>query len=202
MNDTDPALLHVSEGKTGEDENEPPGGILVWMIVFLELLTFGAGLGVFLFQGQQDIEGFRSSREMLNQPLAFANTLILLTGGWFMVNGLTSLRSGNARSSLRWIVAAIATGVGFMALKCVEYTEKIEHGISFGEDTFFTLYFLLTGFHVAHVFAAVVILLFLAVKIRKGFYTPEEHLDVESGAIFWHMCDLIWLLIFPVIYLL
>ncbi len=186
----------------GRDAGEPPGGILVWMVVFLEIVTFGAGLGVFLFQGRKNEALFEAGHDLLTQPLAFANTLILLTGGWFMANGIVALRGGRSPIALRWITGAIVTGIGFLAIKCLEYADKIGHGHVFGDDVFFTLYYLLTGFHFLHVLVAVVILLFLARSIRLGRYTRDDHLDVESGGIFWHMCDIIWLLIYPVIYLL
>ena len=184
------------------DAYEPPGGVLVWLLVFLEIITFGAGIITFLAQGREHAAEFAAGRELLNQPLAFANTLLLLTGGWCMANGLAFLKCGQQNRSLRWVTAAIITGLVFMALKGIEYADKIQHGIGFGRDVFFTFYYALTGFHLVHVFAAVVLLAFMARGIRHGHYQREEHLDVESSGVFWHMCDLIWLLLYPVIYLL
>jgi nitric oxide reductase NorE protein len=119
-----------------------------------------------------------------------------------MANAIGVLRRGRTPAASRWIGAAILTGIGFLVIKAVEYSEKIQHGIGFGDDIFFTLYFALTGFHMAHVLAGVLILLFLRRSIRRGRYDQEDHLDVESGGIFWHMCDIIWLLIYPIVYLL
>ena len=87
-------------------------------------------------------------------------------------------------------------------LKVVEYAEKIGHGMGFGDDSFFTMYFALTGFHLIHVLVAVVLLAFMARGICRENYHRDEHQDVESSGIFWHMCDLIWLLVYPIIYLL
>ncbi len=181
---------------------EPPGGILVWIIVFLEVGTFGAGLGVFLHQRGETPELFAQGRELLNQPIAFVNTLVLLTGGWFMACGLEELRRGRSPAALRWIYGAIATGLAFLLLKGIEYGEEASHGASFGEDAYFTLYFALTGFHFIHVLVAVLILGYLALHVKRGRYHRDHHDDVEAGGIFWHMCDLIWLLIFPIVYLL
>lgn len=180
---------------------EPPGGVLVWIIVFVELLTFGAGLVVFLVQSRSEAAAFQAGRAQLSQPIALANTMILLTGGWFMANGIAALRDGRARAA-RWVGAAIGTGFGFLLLKGAEYVFKIQHGVGFGSDTFFTLYWLLTGFHFLHVLVAVVLLLAMWSGIRRGKYHRGEYHDVESSGIFWHMCDLIWLLLYPVIYLL
>ncbi len=188
--------------QTNVEPWEPPGGVLVWLLVFLEVITFGAGIITFLAQGRDHAAEFAAGRELLNQPLAFANTLLLLTGGWCMANGLGSLRCGKPDKSLRWVSAAIMTGLVFTGLKGIEYADKVQHGIGFGRDVFFTFYYALTGFHLVHVLAAVVLLAFMARGIRRGHYHREEHLDVESSGIFWHMCDLIWLLVYPVIYLL
>lgn len=197
--------ISQSTGPT-EDEDwdrfEPPGGVLVWIIVFLEIITFGAGLGVFLCQRGTEPALFAHGRELLNQPLAFANTLILLTGGWFMACGLEELRRGHQPLATRWMVGAIITGLAFLLFKSVEYFEKIQHGATFGDDAFFTLYFALTGFHFIHVLVAVLILAYLAIQLKRGRFGQDRFQDVEAGGIFWHLCDLIWLLIFPILYLL
>ncbi len=93
-------------------------------------------------------------------------------------------------------------GLLFLCIKGYEYFEKTAHGLTIDYDSFFTFYWLLTGFHFIHVLVALIILLFLARGIRKGRYSKDDYLDVESGAAFWHMCDLIWLLLFPVLYLM
>ncbi len=199
QNQTEP---HPPESPDPWAPYEPPGGILVWIIVVVELLTFLAGIGVFLYQRAGDPEAFTRGRDLLSQPLALLNTAILLTGGWFMVCSLTELRKGMREKSLRWIAATIASGLAFLAVKVVEYTGKIEQGHVFGEDTFFTLYYALTGFHFIHVAVAVLILLYFAKQIRLGRYHRDHHDDVEAGGIFWHLCDLIWLFLFPTLYLL
>lgn len=192
----------MTEETPDTDPLEPPGGILVWIIVFLELLTFSAGLVVFVVQSLREADAFQTGRALLNQPIALANTLILLTGGWCMANGITALRQGHRIQTSRWVGGAICTGVAFLLIKGGEYAEKIQHGIGFGSDAFFTLYWLLTGFHFLHVVVAVVLLIFMWSGIRRGKYHRDRLQDVESSGIFWHMCDLIWLLLYPIIYLL
>lgn len=148
--------------QTNVEPWEPPGGVLVWLLVFLEVITFGSGIITFLAQGRDHAGEFAAGRELLDQPLAFANTLLLLTGGWCMANGLKSLRCGKPNLSLRWVTAAIMTGLVFTVLKGIEYADKVQHGIGFGRDVFFTFYYALTGFHLVHVLAAVVLLAFMA----------------------------------------
>ncbi|HRH99125.1 MAG TPA: cytochrome c oxidase subunit 3 [Prosthecobacter sp.] len=181
---------------------EPPGGVLIWMLVGLEVLTFGAGILAFVYQERGNAVEFEQGRLLLDQTLAFANTLVLLTGGWFMACGLGALRKGKNTCARRWTLAALLAGVLFLLLKLVEYRQKAAHGIQFGEDTFFTLYYLLTGFHFVHVLVAVVLLGCLARSVRLGHSHAGDHQNFEAGGVFWHMCDLIWLLLYPVIYLL
>jgi len=181
---------------------EPPGGVLVWIIVFVELVTFLAGIGVFLYQRADDPEAFARGRDLLDQPLALLNTGILLTGGWFMACGITELKRGDAGGARCWIGSAIGSGLAFLLVKGIEYGAKVGQGHTFGEDSFFTLYYALTGFHFTHVLVAVFILLYLAAQIRRGRYHRDNHDDVEAGGIFWHLCDLIWLFLFPTLYLL
>ncbi len=160
------------------------------------------GLVVFLAQARENPELFRAGRALLSQPIGMANTVFLITGGWFMTIVLGKLRQGEAREAGRWMLATILSGLLFLALKGFEYVDKLNHGFDLHTNIFFTLYWLLTGFHLVHVLVAVVILLFMWRALQVGRYTASNHGDIESSAIFWHMCDLIWLLLYPVIYLL
>lgn len=181
---------------------EPPGGVLVWLILFVELLTFGMGLVVFLVQSHDAPDVFRSGRTQLNQSIGMANTLVLLSGGWFMASSLVSLRAARQPQAERWLEATIGSGVLFLILKGFEYADKLQHGLDLHADTFFTLYWLLTGFHFVHVVVAIMILMFMWRGLRRGSYTFERHEDIQGAGVFWHMCDLIWLLVYPVVYLL
>lgn len=180
----------------------PPGGVLIWMIVFLELLTFGIALLVFLFQRQADVELYNNSQLMLNKTLGTANTLVLITSGFFMANGLITLKSGKDKQSLNWLYATVLMGLVFLTLKGFEYTDKLDHGIGLGYNNFFMFYWILTGFHFIHVLVGVIILSYMIVKIRQKVYSKNDFEDVETSGVFWHMCDLIWVFLFPILYLL
>ncbi len=188
--------------RRGADVLEPPGGFLVWLVVLVEVLTFGAGLVVFAAQQAANPGLFREARTALNQEIALANTLVLLTGGWFMATAVHALRKDAPAKARRWTLLALATGGLFLLLKGWEYAAKLQQGLDLHANLFFTLYWLLTGFHFLHVAAAMIILACLARGIRTGFYHAQNRADVEAGGIFWHMCDLIWLLLYPVLYLL
>ncbi len=184
----------------------PPGGLLIWIIVFLELITFGAFLIVYLSFRHNDLATFNASQSMLNSTLGMINTIVLLTSGLFMAAGLVELKKGG-RKAITYLVLTIALGVVFMALKAFEYNEKIELGIGFSTNQFWLFYWMLTGFHLLHVLVGVILLSYILIKTRASIYSSTTPMaigieDVESVGVFWHMCDLIWIFLFPILYLL
>jgi len=178
----------------------PPGGILIWIIIFLELITFGVALVVMAYYSKQEPEIFHTSRLQLSATMGTINTLFLITSGYFMARSVGYLKNGNKDRSVRFLKLAMLGGFLFLALKSLEYFFKIEAGLTLGYNTFFTFYWMLTLFHVIHVIVGLVILASVFFGLRKAKPTVSLE-DMEASAAFWHMCDLIWLLLFPVIYL-
>ena len=176
----------------------PPGGILLWIIIFLELLTFGIALVVMAYEGMAEPALFHESRLALNANYAMANTLFLLTSGFFMALAVKAVKAKGKHAFKNYVAATIFFGSLFLLLKSWEYYEKIAAGFGMGYNTFFNYYWMLTLFHVVHVIVGLVILISLYFGLKKESTTVE---DIEAGAAFWHMCDLIWLLLFPVLYL-
>ncbi|PCE66186.1 cytochrome c oxidase subunit 3 [Sediminicola luteus] len=177
----------------------PPGGILIWILIFLELITFGIALLAMVYEGGQDPVSFHQSRLLLNPTLGTLNTLILLSSGYFMALSVGALKKDNAQLAKRHLVYAMLLGFAFLGVKGFEYYQKIGDGLVLGYNTFFDYYWLLTLFHVIHVIVGLVILGFQWFGMRANH--PERLDDLEASAAFWHMCDLIWLLLFPLLYL-
>lgn len=175
---------------------------MIWVFVFMELLAFGLAFIVYLVLRERSLAGFESSQDELNQSLALANTLVLVTSGYFVVLANGSYDRGKHRSSVRWLTAAISLGITFVVIKGVEYDDKISHGLTTGVNQFFDFYWVLTGFHLFHVLLGILVLAFMARKIRKGEAFAAADLNLKTGSAFWHMCDLIWVLLFPVLYLI
>jgi nitric oxide reductase NorE protein len=178
----------------------PPGGILMWIIIYLELLTFGAVLIAMVLYSKDEPELFHLSRLELNTTFGAINTLFLLVSGYFMALTVGALKIQNITQSKLYLKLTILGGVLFLSLKTLEYFDKIEAGLTMGYNTFFLFYWMLTLFHVIHVLVGLVIL----ASVLRTMVKKHEKLnleDVEASATFWHMCDLIWLLLFPIIYL-
>ena len=179
----------------------PPGGILMWIIIFLELFTFGFILIAMVYQGKEEPELFHSSRLLLNSTFGAINTVFLLTSGFFMAISVYFIKQKKIEKSGLHLKLTMLFGLLFLILKLIEYYEKIEAGFGIGYNTFFTYYWMLTLFHVIHVVVGLVILVsvYIGLKKQKDDFSIE---DFEASATFWHMCDLIWLLLFPIIYLI
>jgi len=105
-----PCLASGEQRAKPDSWTEPPGGILVWIIVFVEMLTFGMGLVVFLVQARENADMFQAGRMSLSQPIGMVNTMVLLTGGWFMTKVITHLRKGRECLARRWLLATIFSG--------------------------------------------------------------------------------------------
>ncbi len=176
----------------------PPGGILIWIVIFLELSVFAIASMALAYYSTDDPVRYHTSRLMLDPTFGVINTVLLLTSGYFMARSLDDFKQDRRSHGNSSLLLTILGGLLFLVIKMVEYSQKIDAGLTLGYDTFFNFYWLLTGFHVVHVLIGLVILGFIYFGVRRKSVKPE---DFEAGAAFWHMCDLIWLLIFPMLYL-
>lgn len=168
-----------------------PGEVMMWVLILSELAVFGAGLVALRAAWLTDPEGFRAAQAHLNAAGAAVNTVVLVSSGWLAALAVQT-REG---ARVRWLLAgASVLGLVFLGIKGAEYAAKAAEGISFETHPFWMFYYLLTGFHVAHVLAGVVILALVALRPAPA--------TTEAGAQFWHMVDLVWVLLFPVVYLL
>ena len=170
-----------------------PGELLMWVLIVSELAVFGAGLVAFLAVRLTDPAGFAEAQAHLHRTGAAANTLVLVTSGWLAALATQAAEAGQRHRLRLRLAGAIALGVVFLVLKGNEYADLFAQGIGTETHAFFTFSFLLTGFHAAHVLAGMVLLAVVAT-----IATPRA---VETGAAFWHMVDLVWVLLFPVVYL-
>jgi nitric oxide reductase NorE protein len=171
-----------------------PGELMMWVLIVSELLVFGAGLAAFLAVRLTDPAGFAEAQSHLHRAGAGINTIVLVTSGWLAALAAEAAKSGRTVRLRRLIAGAVALGAVFLLLKGIEYAGLAATGITFETHAFFTFSYLLTGFHAAHVLAGMVLLTVVAI--------PATHRAVETGAAFWHMVDLVWVLLFPVVYLL
>lgn len=171
-----------------------PGELILWVLIVSELAVFMAGVSVMVILGLMDPEGFAQAQGQLDGRMATLNTVVLVTSGLFAARAERAGFAGQEATARRGLFLAALGGVIFLIVKGGEYTQDIRAGIGIDSHPFFTFYYLLSGFHAAHVIAGVVVLLLVARRAR-----PDA---VQAGAMFWHMVDLVWVLILPAIWLI
>ncbi len=163
---------------------------------------FAAFFTSFLFERGKQRGVFEQSRQLLNADFGGINTLILLTSSWLVVLAVKAARTHQTRWVPHLLGLAMLCGVAFGGVKIAEYTEKFEHGLSMLTNDFFMFYFVLTVIHFLHVIAGTVVLGIVRHNAQAGAYSGERCTGLESAATYWHMVDLIWILLFPLLYLL
>ncbi len=174
--------------------DELPGELLMWVLIISELLVFGAGLIAFMGVRLTDPAGFAEAQSHLHRTGAALNTVVLVSSGYLAAQALHWRRDARRNTAQLALLGASLLGLVFLVIKGVEYADKAAQGISYETHPFFLFYYLLTGFHAAHVLAGALILLLVAWR--------DDPRNIEAGAQFWHMVDLVWIMLFPVIYLL
>ena len=182
--------------------NYPPGGILIWFLMLLEIFTFLGAILFFLSYKSKLPDEFYHSKQMLNPLVGTINTIILITSGYFMAISVNYLRLNKHKKSALLMFIGTLLGLSFLIIKGAEFYHKIELGIGFNYNTFYTFYWLMTGFHFVHVLFGVGLLLYMYKAVKTKKYNSDNLFDVEANATYWHLCDLIWILIFPILYLL
>jgi nitric oxide reductase NorE protein len=185
----------------GDLKRRLPGVEGVWVFVFADMTVFALVFGLFMHSRHQNPAVFEASRHCLNPNFGGVNTLILLTSSWFAALALDAARKSRFAPAQRFIGGAFLCGLAFMVSKVIEYSEKLNAGISLLTNDFFMYYFTLTGIHLFHVVAGNVLLLVLWFMARSRSFDPERPVVLECGAIYWHMVDLLWILLFPLLYL-
>lgn len=171
-----------------------PGNPLMWVLILSEMVVFAAFFSLFAWLRVGERESFDASQQLLDPVAGGINTMVLLTSGLFIALALQSMGRGDKRRCRQWLAVTFTLGVVFCIVKMVEYADKIGQGLSPETNTFFTFYYLLTGFHFAHVLFGLGLIALVAWRI--------SYANVETAAAFWHMVDLIWILLYPIIYLL
>jgi len=174
--------------------DELPGEPMMWVLIVSELLVFGAGLVALSAMRLTDPEGFAEAQAHLDRAGAALNTVVLVSSGCLAALAVRAAEAGRAGRKRALMAGAMALGVVFLVIKGLEYADKAAQGINWESHAFFTFYYLLTGFHAAHVVAGIVLLWLVAVL--------KDPRATETGAAFWHMVDLVWVLLFPVVYLI
>lgn len=195
-------MLHTENLSAITMRKTPPGDLAIWIFIVAELLVFAVFFASYAFTRANNVELFNTYQPTLNTDLALINTLALITSSYFVVRAVAAIRENRTKHSFYWILMALLMGLLFLVVKLVEYRHHYAEGINLRTNLFYMFYFSLTFFHFMHVIMAMVILSVNGFKTWVGAYSPENHTGLETGASYWHMVDLVWIILFPLVYVM
>lgn len=179
-----------------------PGETGIWVFIGGDMMVFALFFGVFTYYRAQDVALYAASQAQLNIAWGAINTLLLLTSSLFVVLGVHAVRQRIRGVAPTMFALAMACGAGFAVIKFIEYGEKIRAGITLTTNDFFMYYYVLTGIHFLHLTIGMGALLYLWFLSRRPTHSESDISVLESGASFWHMVDLLWIVLFPLLYLM
>ncbi len=191
-------------------EPYPPGDFAIWLVIYVELITFGFMFLGYAFSRHADVALFNKSQLMLNQTSGFIDTLILITGSYFIVKAVNLVKNAKGEQIIKeanekaskWIAASVLFGCLFLVNKLLEFSDIFGQGISLGTNKFFMFYLLLTMFHFMHVTLGTIILFNIFRRTKASAYSAENSRGIETGAVYWHLVDVLWIVLFPLIYII
>ncbi len=175
----------------------------VWLFLASEVMLFGALFSTLILLRTGAAE-WPVGSEILNVPLATLNTMVLISSSVSMVLAWAALRLNDFKKFRLWLGTTFALGVGFMIIKTIEYGSKFSHHIYPSKDNFYAIYFTLTGLHGLHVLGGMIVMAyFLGPGAKMWKSEPERFTNrIEVVGLYWHFVDLVWIFLFPTLYLL
>jgi nitric oxide reductase NorE protein len=188
----------VGAGEDGLTKRHVPGEPGVWVFVLGDMTVFALLFAVFTFYFGRSEALFTQAQASLDLRLGLLNTVLLLTSSWFVAAGVEATRNTGKLSPAGCLAGAFVCGAGFVAVKAIEWGEKLAAGIGPHTNDFFMYFFLLTGIHLAHVLIGLAVLAFMWRAVRRARGTRTL---MEGGATYWHMVDLLWVVLFALLYL-
>lgn len=176
-----------------------PGDGHMWFMVLGDLFIFGGYFIAYLVFRTRAPEQFLADQQHLNITIGVVNTIVLLTSSWLVAQSVYAARSGNRLGAIALVRAGAGCGALFAVIKVYEWTTEIRSGYTNSSD-FFSFYYVLTGVHLFHVGLG---LLILGVVVRELRNPRRARVGmVEQGATYWHMVDLLWVVIFALLYVM
>jgi nitric oxide reductase NorE protein len=179
-----------------------PGVDGIWVFIGADAVIFAILFMSFMQDRLHNPAMFEASRHTLNMNLGGIDTLILLTSSWSVALGIQALKCDLIDRLPRYLLGGVLTGLMFVTSKSIEYFQKFAHGLTPGTNPFYMWYFTLTGIHLAHVLLGTSLLTYLWIRSRRGAFSSSHRAVPESVASFWHLVDLLWIVLFPLLYLM
>jgi heme/copper-type cytochrome/quinol oxidase subunit 3 len=173
----------------------------IWMLIGSEVVFFSSLITTYMVNRGKSIQG-PFPAEALNIPLTAINTFVLLTSSLAMVMSLSKFQSGDRRAGLRFLLLTAFLGLLFLGGQIVEFSLLAQQNVSLSQNLFGATFFTLTGFHGAHVLVGIIWIALVVVQALMGKITPQNTMNVEIVGLYWHFVDIVWIIIFTLVYLI
>jgi len=184
----------------------------MWIFLVTEIMFFGGLFMAYIVYRYTYPEAWASASNHLDVVLGGANTAVLICSSLTMVLAVRAAQVGNRTGQIVNLLLTMAFGTTFLVVKYFEYAEKFEHNLVPGpnfdptlptpEQIFFALYFIMTGIHALHMVVGLGIMSVITWMAWRGDFTPEYYAPVEVSGLYWHFVDIVWIFLFPLLYLL
>ncbi len=192
---------HEATTSTGLDNRK----LFMWLFLGSDCLFFGSLIATYLmYRGRDEALGKPGPHpaEVFDIPYTSASSFILLMSSLTMVLALSAIQRGDVRRLRIWLLATSLLGLTFLGGQAYEFTAFVHEGLTLRTNLFGSSFFVLTGFHGAHVAVGVLMLLSITVLASQGRIRQQDSMTVELAGLYWHFVDIVWILIFALIYLL
>jgi len=179
-----------------------PGSLAIWFAILAEMSEFAIMFIVYFIAKVHNPELFYQGPTKLNTTAGTANTIIMLTSSFFVVRAVIAVRNNQLKESTRWLWGAVICGILYLIIKYFEYQWNSAQGLDTETNIFYGVYYYVTFNHFLHVGWGSAGLVWVIYRIKTGIYTKDEHEGLINMALYWHMIDLAWITIFPLLYVI
>lgn len=184
----------------------------MWLFLFTELLFFGGLFLLYAVYRSEFPQEFYAASAELDRTIGAINTLVLITSSLAMACSITAIKKGETRRAAILQLLTIGLGLTFFMIKYYEWGAKISHGVYPGSESllsapqgeilFYSLYFVMTGIHGLHVIAGIIVIAMMVSMTLKGIIRRDDFVRLENTGLYWHFVDIIWVYLFPLLYLI
>ena len=188
-------MVDATHTSTGLDSRK----LGMWLFLATEVMLFSSLIGAML---QMRARSPVSAHHVLNVPVTAVNTFILIISSTTVVLALAAIQDGDKKKLLRYLLFTLALGATFLGVQIFEYTQLLGEGFTPSGSLFGGGFYTVTGFHGFHVFLGLAWCTWLIAQAAKGRFTPHNYARVEIFGLYWHFVDIVWILLFTVIYLI
>jgi heme/copper-type cytochrome/quinol oxidase subunit 3 len=200
------AMTHASVMEPSPEAEQGAGvyneKLGMWIFLLSEIMFFTALIGSYIILRFSHPDAWAAPGKVLNIPVTAVNTFLLICSSVSMVKAYASIADGNQKMLRLWLVLTVLMGATFVGIQAYEYYHLIEKAFVPSAGLYGSTFYTMTGFHGFHVTMGVICMSFVTWKAFRGRYTATDHRGVEVIGLYWHFVDLVWILLFTIVYLI